>query len=105
MRCLAQIGSAILLGASLNLFCAAAPIFSYKVVAKYPHSTDSYTEGFFYLAGLFYEGTGLKGRSALLVIQPETGKTLQSNELPAQYFGEGIVDGDRIFTSGPGNRT
>ncbi len=36
----------------------AAPIDGYKVVAKYLHSTDSYTEGFFYLDGLFYEGTG-----------------------------------------------
>lgn len=24
-----------------------APIYGYKIVAKYPHSTDSYTEGFF----------------------------------------------------------
>ena len=98
MRHLAQIGIAILLAASLNLSCVAAPIFGYKVVAKYPHSTDSYTEGFFYLGGLFYEGTGLKGNSALLVIQPETGKPLQRNELPAQYFGEGIVDwGPNIY--------
>jgi glutaminyl-peptide cyclotransferase len=72
--------------------CAAAPIYGYKVVAKYPHSTDSYTEGFFYLNGLFYEGTGLKGNSALMAIQPETGKPLQRNDLPSQYFGEGIVD-------------
>ena len=39
---------------------AAAPILGYKVVAHYPHSTDNYTEGFFYLDGLFYEGTGIK---------------------------------------------
>jgi glutaminyl-peptide cyclotransferase len=71
---------------------SAAPIFGYKVVAKYPHSTDSYTEGFFYLDGKFYEGTGIGGRSALLVIDPKSGKTLQRRDLPAQYFGEGIVD-------------
>ena len=72
--------------------CAAAPASGYKVVAKYPHSTESYTEGFFYLDGLFYEGIGLNGRSAVLAIQPETGKVLQRVDLPAQYFGEGIVD-------------
>ena len=71
---------------------AAAPVFGYKVVARFPHSTESYTEGFFYLNGLFYEGTGLGGRSAVLVTQPETGKLLQRLDLPAQYFGEGIVD-------------
>jgi glutamine cyclotransferase len=71
---------------------AEAPVYGYKVVAKYPHSTASYTEGFFYRDGLFYEGTGLKGHSELLVIRPETGKPVQRLSLPAQYFGEGIVD-------------
>jgi glutamine cyclotransferase len=41
-------------------FAVAAPVMSYKVVAKYPHSTDSYTEGFFYLDGLFYEGNRIE---------------------------------------------
>ena len=70
----------------------AAPTFGYKVVARLPHSTESYTEGFFYRDGLFYEGTGLTGHSALLVIQPETGKPVQKLEIAPQYFGEGIVD-------------
>ncbi len=69
-----------------------APVSGYTVVAKYPHSTDNYTEGFFYLGGLFYEGTGMEGRSALLVEQPETGKPVQQRMLPPRYFGEGIVD-------------
>jgi glutamine cyclotransferase len=77
---------------------AAAPSYGYKVVAKYPHSTDSYTEGFFYLDGMFYEGTGIKGRSAVLVIDPKTGRSVQRRDLPAEYFGEGIVDwGPNIY--------
>ncbi|CAN5671971.1 glutaminyl-peptide cyclotransferase [soil metagenome] len=72
--------------------CLSAPVYGYNVVAKYPHSRDSYTEGFFYLNGLFYEGTGMTGHSAILAIQPETGKPIQRTEIPAQYFGEGIVD-------------
>jgi glutaminyl-peptide cyclotransferase len=77
---------------------AAAPTFGYKVVARYPHSTDSYTEGFFYLDGLFYEGVGIAGRSGLLVIEPETGKPVQKRELGPQYFGEGIIDwGPNIY--------
>lgn len=71
---------------------AAAPVAGYKVVATFPHSTESYTEGFFYLNGLFYEGTGIKGRSAVMAIQPESGKVMQRLDLPVQYFGEGIVD-------------
>ncbi len=81
---------------AIALVCAnaiwAAPTDGYRVVAKYPHSTASYTEGLFYLAGLFFEGTGLNGHSEVLVTQPETGKVLQHVSLPEQYFGEGIVD-------------
>jgi len=75
--------------------CAGAPVFGYRVVATYPHSVDSYTEGFFYLAGLFYEGTGLQGHSSLMAIQPQTGKPVQQIDLPSQYFGEGIADWGR----------
>jgi glutamine cyclotransferase len=71
---------------------AATPVYGYKVVATYPHATSSYTEGFFYLNGMFYEGTGIKGHSQVLVYEPKTGTVKQSIELPPQYFGEGIVD-------------
>ena len=76
----------------------AAPISHYTVVAKYPHATSNYTEGFLYLNGLFYEGTGMEGRSALIATDPKTGNTLQRINLAPQYFGEGIVDwGSQIY--------
>lgn len=71
---------------------AATPVYGYKVVAKFPHSTANYTEGFFYLNGMFYEGTGMSGRSALIVTDPQTGQVQQRRDLDPQYFGEGIVD-------------
>jgi glutaminyl-peptide cyclotransferase len=71
---------------------AVTPVYGFKVVATYPHSTGSYTEGFFYANGLFYEGTGLKGHSQILVYEPKTGTIRQSADVPPQYFGEGIVD-------------
>jgi glutamine cyclotransferase len=70
----------------------AAPVLGYQVVAKFPHSTENYTEGFFYRDGMFYEGTGRTGHSALVVTQAETGKVLQRLQLDPKYFGEGIVD-------------
>ncbi len=77
----------------LTAGCAsAAPVSGYKVVAQLPHSTDSYTEGLLYLNGLFYEGTGLEGHSALMAVQPATGKAVQEVDLAPQLFGEGIVD-------------
>ncbi len=79
---------ALLAGGAAN----AAPTYSYKVIATYPHSTESYTEGFLYLDGIFYEGIGIKGHSAVLAVAPETGRTLQRHDLPPEFFGEGIVD-------------
>jgi len=78
---------------SLPLPClAATPIYTYKVIAKYPHSTHNYTEGFFYKDGLFYEGTGLEGHSQILITEPATGKVIHHIDIPPQYFGEGIID-------------
>jgi glutaminyl-peptide cyclotransferase len=71
---------------------SAAPVDSYRVVAKFPHSTESYTEGFFYLNGMFYEGTGRTGHSAVMALDPKTGKATARRDLPPEYFGEGIVD-------------
>ena len=59
-----------LMAGFFNMICVAAPVYGYKVVAVYPHSTTSYTEGFFYLNGLFYESTGLKGHSQFLSPSP-----------------------------------
>ncbi len=72
--------------------CLPAPVSGYRVVHTFPHSTESYTEGFFFLNGMFYEGTGLSGHSAVLVTEPESGRVVQRLELSAKYFGEGIVD-------------
>ncbi len=83
-----------LLACSLLLpaLAAPAPTSGYRVVARLPHSTASYTEGFFYRDGLFYEGTGLNGHSSVLAIEPATGAVVQRLDLPVAYFGEGIVD-------------
>jgi glutaminyl-peptide cyclotransferase len=101
--------NALLSAAAAVIFTAsafgAAPVYTYKVIAKYPHSTSSYTEGLFYLDGLFYESTGLKGHSAIMAIQPDTGKPLHQYNLPQQYFGEGIVDWGPNISAGPGRLT
>lgn len=92
-----------LVGFSLHTWPAdanaeAAPVYGYTVVARYPHSTENYTEGFFYLDGLFYEGTGREGRSAVIVTDPYTGRVLRRRDLSPEYFGEGIVDwGTNIY--------
>lgn len=71
---------------------ATIPVYGYQIVHVYPHDTSAYTEGLFYKDGFLYESTGEKGASSVRKVQLETGKVLQQHAVPAQYFGEGIVD-------------
>lgn len=67
------------------------PVYSYKIVDTYPHDQDAFTQGLAFENDVIYEGTGLYGKSSLRKSDMETGRVLQSHELPAQYFGEGIT--------------
>lgn len=72
--------------------------YGYRVVAELPHSTSAYTQGLQWEDGVFYEGTGLNGRSELRVVNPATGEALKRVSLDRNYFGEGItLLGDRIY--------
>lgn len=77
------------------LLCAAAasvPVYGFEVVHAYPHDPAAFTEGLFYLDGFLYESTGLEGRSSIRKVRLETGGIVQRIDLPAQVFGEGIVN-------------
>lgn len=71
---------------------AAVPIYGVEVVHTYPHDASAFTEGLFYLNGYLYESTGLKGHSTIRKVRLETGEVLRKIDIPAQYFGEGIVN-------------
>jgi glutaminyl-peptide cyclotransferase len=76
----------------------ALPMFGYTVVHTYPHDRDAFTQGLQVVDGVFYEGTGLNGRSSIRKVKIETGEVLQRREVPAAYFGEGItVRGNELF--------
>lgn len=68
------------------------PVYGYQVVHTYPHDTHAFTEGLFYLKGFLYESTGLEGESSIRKVRLETGEVVQKIDIPAQYFGEGIVN-------------
>jgi glutamine cyclotransferase len=70
---------------------ARLPMFGYTVVHTYPHDRDAFTQGLQYVDGVFYEGTGLNGRSSIRKVKIETGEVLQKHDVPSQYFGEGIT--------------
>ena len=67
------------------------PVYSYRVVATYPHDPSAFTQGLVYADGVFYEGTGLYGRSSLRRVDPPTGQVQQKVDLAPSYFGEGVA--------------
>jgi len=67
-------------------------VYGYQIVHTYPHDPHAFTEGLFYLNGFLYESTGLEGQSSIRKVRLETGEVLQRLQIPAQYFGEGIVN-------------
>jgi len=64
---------------------------SYSVVGVFPHDRAAFTQGFEYLDGFFYEGTGLNGKSSIRKVKVETGEVLQRRNVDDEYFGEGIT--------------
>jgi glutaminyl-peptide cyclotransferase len=71
---------------------ANVPLYGYEVVHTYPHDRGAFTEGLFYLNGYLYESTGLVGQSSIRKVRLETGEILKKIDVPAPYFGEGIVN-------------
>lgn len=62
-----------------------------KIINKYPHDKNAYTQGLVYHNGYLYESTGLYGKSSLRQVEISTGKVLNSISLSPIYFGEGIT--------------
>jgi len=70
---------------------AAAPSIDYSVLGVLPHDSQAFTEGLVYSGGVFYESTGLNGRSSVRRVDPATGRVLTRYDLEPRYFGEGLA--------------
>jgi glutaminyl-peptide cyclotransferase len=72
--------------------------YTYKVVRQYPHDPDAYIQGLIYEEGMFYESTGLEGKSSIRIVDPATGKARKMVPMPSEYFAEGIaLFNDQIY--------
>jgi len=76
----------------------------YSIINKYPHSTNSYTQGLFFDGDTLYESTGSPSylpqtESVLGILDLETGKIDVKVELDRDiYFGEGsTILNDKIY--------
>ena len=70
---------------------AGVPVYGYTVVRTFPHDPGAFTQGLQFLDGVFYEGTGLNGRSSIRKVRIENGEVLQRRDLSPEHFGEGIT--------------
>lgn len=83
----------ILFTSFMLLSCGEKAVKEYtvEVVARYPHDTESYTQGLFFNEGQLYESTGIKGKSTFRKVDMQTGKALRRLDFDKKYFVEGSV--------------
>ena len=73
-------------------------VYGYEIINIYPHDISAFTQGLVFDGGVMYESTGITGRSTVRKVDLKTGKVLESIEVPARHFGEGIaIVGNRII--------
>lgn len=65
--------------------------YTLKVIKKYPHDKEAYTQGLIYENGYIYEGIGQLGKSSIQKYNLEDHEIVQSYNNASDVFGEGII--------------
>lgn len=69
----------------------APKLYTYKIIAEYPHDMNAFTQGLEFYKDTLYESTGKKGFSSLRKVDYTTGEVLDKKEIDKEYFAEGIT--------------
>jgi glutaminyl-peptide cyclotransferase len=73
-------------------------VYSYEIVARYPHDPKAFTQGLIYRDGYLYESTGQENQSSLRKVELETGRILKKHDLAPDVFAEGLTAiGDKLY--------
>ncbi|MEW7290759.1 glutaminyl-peptide cyclotransferase [Aquimarina sp. 2304DJ70-9] len=73
-------------------------LYSYKIIAEFPHDKQAFTQGLEFYKDTLYESTGKKGKSSLRKVNYKTGEVLKKTEVAKEYFAEGItILNDQVF--------
>lgn len=64
---------------------------SYKVIKRYPHDPDAYTQGLEFVGNELYESTGQYGVSDFRKVELETGEVRKKKSISGEYFAEGLT--------------
>jgi glutaminyl-peptide cyclotransferase len=70
---------------------AAPERLTVRVVARYPHDREAFTQGLLWHDGKLYESTGLYARSSIRRVDLQTGTVEAQAPLAATLFGEGLA--------------
>ena len=83
----------------INILHTVAPqVYGYKIINRYPHQTDAYTQGLEFVGDTLYESNGSYGESNLRKLDYKTGEVLKEVKLDNSYFAEGMtIIGDNIY--------
>ena len=74
------------------------PSIEYRIDVEYPHDARAFTQGLLFHRGALYESTGLRGRSSLRKVDPETGRVVRQRRLSDRLFAEGLaLVGDELY--------
>lgn len=74
------------------------PMYSFDVVATYPHDAAAFTQGLQWFDNRLFESTGVVGTSGIREVDLTTGNVIRKQDLEAPHFGEGIVIlGDKLY--------
>lgn len=85
-------------GQLIVLHTKAPQIYSYKIINRYPHQIDAYTQGLEFVNDELYESTGQYGESKLRKVDYKTGEVIKEVALDNAYFAEGLtVVNDKIY--------
>jgi len=63
---------------------------TYRILKRYSHDEEAFTQGLVFHNDALYESTGLLGQSEVRKLDMKTGKAEHSNKLKKYFFGEGI---------------
>ena len=78
-------------GAAAAPVSARPPLLTPRVVARFPHDAQAFTEGLVWHDGALYESVGLEGRSDVRRVDLATGKVTTRVAIPPAQFGEGLA--------------
>ncbi|MCJ2164496.1 MULTISPECIES: glutaminyl-peptide cyclotransferase [unclassified Pseudodesulfovibrio] len=95
MRAYAVITAVFLLMASILVLPtpgrAEAPVIPCRPIKEFPHDAGTSTQGLFCFDNKFYESSGGYNRSFLAVVDPETGRHMQTVAFSPDHFAEGMA--------------